>query len=247
VVMAIRGKAIVWLIFLLGSAPSAGAAVQPAPTFRITPLRPVEELRREALAATPPAQPDSLLRPDLVEVVALDSTIRLDIRYATADNFMGARMYSQARAFAQRPAAQALVRANRRLRAHGLALLIHDGYRPWYVTRMFWDATPDSLKTFVANPATGSRHNRGCAIDLGLYDLTTGNPVEFPSGYDEFSERAYSDYAGGTPAQNRHRALLREAMEAEGFVVNPTEWWHFDYRDWRRYPVINLQFEEISR
>lgn len=111
---------------------------------------------------------------------------------------------------------------------------------------MFWEATPESLRTFVANPATGSRHNRGCAIDLGLYDLETGRPVEFPSGYDEFSARAYSDYAGGTPLQNWHRGQLRAAMEAEGFVVNPTEWWHFDYQDWRKYPVINLRFEQIG-
>lgn len=234
-------------LLLLLAIPSTAAAQQSAQSFRINPLRPVEELRREALVATPPAQPDSLLRPDLVELVKLDSTIHLDVRYATADNFMGAQMYSQARAFAQRPAAEALVRVGKRLREQGLGLLIHDSYRPWYVTKMFWDATPDSLKNFVANPTTGSRHNRGCAIDLALYDLETGKPVEFPSGYDEFSPRAYSDYAGGTPLQNWHRAQLRSAMEAEGFVVNPEEWWHFDYKDWRKYPVINLRFEELSR
>ena len=216
-------------------------------TFHITPLRPIEDLRREALVAVPPVQPDSLVKPDLVELVTLDSTIHLDIRYATTDNFMGSRMYNQARAFAQRPAALGVVRAAKTLRAQGFGLLIHDGYRPWYVTKMFWEATPDSLRTFVANPATGSKHNRGCAIDLSMYDLKTGKPVEFPSGYDEFSDRAYSDYQGGTAIQNEHRAQLKAAMEAEGFVVNPTEWWHFDYQDWRKYPVMNLRFEEISR
>jgi len=231
------------LIVLLACAPAALGAQQ---TFHITPLRPIEELRAEALAATPPAQPDSLRKPNLVELVTLDPLIHLDIRYATDGNFMGSRMYNQARAFAQRPAALALVRAGRKLQELGYGLLIHDAYRPWYVTKMFWEATPESLRTFVANPATGSKHNRGCAIDLSLYDLKTGRPVQFPSGYDEFSERAYSDYAGGTAIQNKHRALLRQAMEGQGFVVNPTEWWHFDFKDWQKYPVMNVKFEDLA-
>ncbi|HEY0303985.1 MAG TPA: M15 family metallopeptidase [Longimicrobiales bacterium] len=214
-------------------------------TFRITPVRPVEELRRIALAATPPVQPDTLLQPDLVELRALDPTIRYDIRYATTNNFMSSVFYSQPRAFLQRPAAEAVARAHKKLNALGYGLLIHDAYRPWYVTKMFWDATPDSLHDFVADPRAGSRHNRGAAVDLTLFDLRTGQPVEMPSGYDEFSSRAYPEYPGGTSRQRWHRELLRSVMEAEGFRVYNFEWWHFDYRDWRRYPVLNRRFEDL--
>ena len=155
-------------------------------------------------------------------------------------------MYSQPRAFLQRPAAEAALRAHRALAREGYGLLIHDAYRPWYVTWMFWEATPDSQHAFVADPATGSRHNRGAAVDLTLYDLRTGRPARMPSGYDEFSARAYPTYAGGTAAERARRDLLRRYMEAEGFTVNPTEWWHFDYRTWREYPVMNLPFEKLG-
>lgn len=214
-------------------------------TFTIEPVRPVEELRVEALAAEPPAQSGGLLEPDLVELRDLDSSIRYDIRYATTNNFMQAVFYDEPRAVMQRPAAEALVRAHRALAASGFALLIHDAYRPWHVTKMFWDATPESQKLFVANPADGSRHNRGAAVDLTLFDLSTGQPVEMVGGYDEFSERSFADYPGGTSLQHWHRELLRTAMESVGFDVYEWEWWHFDYRDWDRYPVLNLRFDEV--
>src|ERR1700685_3643198 len=196
-------------------------------SFRITPLRPVEELRAAALKAQPPLEPETFVKPDLVELVKLDPTIKLDIRYATTNNFLGTPLYTEARAFLQRPAAEALVRANRELKARGYGLIIHDGYRPWYVTEIFWKATPDDKKIFVANPAQGSRHNRGCAVDLSLYDLQTGKEVKMPSGYDEMTERAYADYAGGTAEERARRVLLRRAMEEQGFKVNSTEGWPF--------------------
>lgn len=213
--------------------------------FRIQPVHPVPELTREALHATPPA-PTGPVRPEeLVELVRLDSTIHLDIRYATRDNFLSTPLYSQARAFMQRPAAEAVVRANRALRAQGYGLLIHDAYRPWYITKVFWDATPPDKHDFVADPATGSRHNRGCAVDLTLYDLRTGRAVTMPSLYDEMSERAYPDYPGGGTEARRLRSVLRQAMEAEGFTVYQYEWWHFDYKDWQLYKVENVRFEDI--
>jgi D-alanyl-D-alanine dipeptidase len=181
----------------------------------------------------------SIRKPDLVELIRLDSTIHLDIRYATENNFMKRRMYDTARAFLQRPAADAVVRVQKKLRTIGLGLVIFDAYRPWSVTKQFWDETPVSKHSFVADPKVGSKHNRGCAVDLSLYDLTTGLEITMPSGYDEFSKRASPKYTGGTAEQRRWRDLLRSAMEGEGFTVDPGEWWHFDYQDWKLYPVMN--------
>jgi serine beta-lactamase-like protein LACTB len=215
-------------------------------TFRIQPRRPLDELRREALAATPPTEGGEFARNDLVELIRLDDTLKLDVRYATTNNFLSTPFYQSARAFLQRPAAEALVRVHKKLAGQGYGLLIHDGYRPWSVTKMFWDATPDEQHIFVANPAQGSRHNRGCAVDLTLFDLKTGKPVEMVGGYDEMSDRSYPLYVGGTSQQRWHRELLRRAMEAEGFSVYEAEWWHFDYKDWRKYAIQNVTFEELK-
>ena len=214
--------------------------------FRIQPVRAVDDLRNEALAAPPPHENTKFRDPDLVELASLDPSIHLDIRYATANNFLGTPLYTQARAFLQRPAAEALLRALHRLKPYGYALLIHDAYRPWYVTKIFWDATPPEGKIFVANPSEGSRHNRGCAVDLTLYDLETGKPTQMPGTYDEMSPRSFPDYPAGTSLQRWHRDLLRWAMESEGFTVYEHEWWHFDYKDWREYPILNVPFEKLQ-
>jgi D-alanyl-D-alanine dipeptidase len=213
--------------------------------FRIHPVLPVEELRAGALKAHPPDEKGEFRRPDLVDLGGLDPRIRFEIRYATTDNFLSTPVYSSARAFLQRPAAEALLRAHRELLRQGYGLLIFDGYRPWYITKIFWDATPPDKHDFVADPAKGSRHNRGCAVDLTLYDLKTGKEVEMTGGYDEMSERSYPGYKGGTPEQRARRDLLRRAMEAEGFQVFEFEWWHFDYRDWPHYGIGNVRFEDI--
>jgi D-alanyl-D-alanine dipeptidase len=140
------------------------------------------------------------------------------------------------------------VRVNRALYDKGYGLLVFDGYRPWSVTKLFWEITPKDKreKGFVANPAKGSKHNRGAAVDLSLYDLATGKEVEMPSAYDEFSDRADPDYAGGTSEQRSRRDLLRAEMEKEGFSVDPGEWWHFNYRGWEEYPILDVPFEAIS-
>jgi D-alanyl-D-alanine dipeptidase len=229
-------------LLLLLAAAQAPAAPK---VFRITPVRPVAELRAEALKATPPAEAGPFRASDLVEIGTLDSSIRLDIRYAGTDNFLSTPLYEQARAFLQRPAAEALLRVSHALHAQGYGLLIHDAYRPWYITKIFWDATPPDKHDFVANPADGSRHNRGCAVDLSLYRLSDGQVVDMPSVYDEMSERAYPTYAGGTDAERRMRDFLRAAMEKEGFTVYPFEWWHFDYKDWKQYGIQNIRFQEI--
>ncbi|MBL0170976.1 MAG: M15 family metallopeptidase [Gemmatimonadaceae bacterium] len=215
--------------------------------LKVTPVRSIADLRREALAASPPTEKPPARASDLVELTTLDPGIKLEIRYATTNNFAGAKFYDQPRAFMQRPAAEAVVRAHRALRVLGYGLLIHDAYRPWYVTRMFWDAMPADKRWLVANPADGSKHNRGAAVDLTLYDLKSGRPIEMPSTYDESTGRAHADYPGGTALQRWHRALLRNAMVREGFVVNALEWWHFDFGSWRDYAIGNVTFDKIGR
>ncbi len=224
----------------------ADAGAASAHFYRVTPHRHIEEIRREALAATPPDEKRSFRKPDLVELAPLDPAIHLDIRYATANDFLGMPVYTQARAFLQRPAAEALLHVLQKLKPLGYGLLIHDGYRPWYVTKIFWDATPPEGKIFVADPAQGSRHNRGCAVDLTLYDLKTRQPVEMTGAYDEMSPRSFPNYPGGTSLQRWHRDLLRRAMESEGFTVYEAEWWHFDYKDWREYGILNVPFEKLG-
>jgi len=212
---------------------------------QITPVRKPSEMRAEALAAQPPAE-NRPRTPDLVELRSLDPTIKYDIRYATSNNFMGTPFYTSAHAFMQRPAAEAVARASAELRKLGYGLLIHDAYRPWYVTKMFWDGTPPDKHIFVADPSQGSRHNRGAAVDLTLFNLATGAPIRMTGGYDEMTDRSFPLYPGGTSLQRWHRDLLRHAMEAQGFTVYEAEWWHFDYKDWRSYPIGNLTFEQLA-
>ena len=183
---------------------------------------------------------------DLVEVTVLDPTIRLDIRYATAGNFLGRPLYPSARAFLRRPVAEALVRVHRALRARGYGLVVYDAYRPWSVTRLMWELTPPEKRGFVADPARGSNHNRGCAVDLSLVSLASGREVVMPSDYDEMTPRAAASHAGGTAESRAHRDRLRAAMEAEGFRVERHEWWHFSHRDCRRYEMLDLPFEAVA-
>jgi len=223
-----------------------GLAAQERPRiFRIAPVHPVAALREAALAAHPPEEKGEFRKAELTDLMKLDGGIRFDIRYATTDNFLSTPVYSAARAFLQRPAALALVAAQRELAKQGYGLLVFDAYRPWYVTKIFWDATPNDKHEFVADPAKGSRHNRGCAVDLTLYDLKTGKEIEMAGVYDEMSERSYPHYAGGTAEQRAHRDLLGAAMERQGFHVFESEWWHFDFHEWRQYAIQNVPFEQV--
>jgi D-alanyl-D-alanine dipeptidase len=222
------------------------AGSDPQHFFHVTPAKPLDQLRAEALRVSPPTEPGPFRKPDLVELTTLDPTIHLDIRYAQSNNFLSTPIYSQPRAFLQLPAAEALVRVLHKLQPLGYGLLIHDAYRPWYVTKIFWDATPPVDHIFVADPQKGSKHNRGCAVDLTLYDLSSGQPIEMPGLYDEMSPRSFPTFPGGTSLQRWHRDLLRRAMESEGFTVNDDEWWHFDYKDWKHYPILNVPFEKLG-
>jgi serine beta-lactamase-like protein LACTB len=217
-------------------------------TFRIQPLKPVAELTEAALKASPPVEKGEFVKSNLVDLSKLDPTIKFDLRYATDNNFLSTPLYPKiARAYLQKPAAESLLRVHQRLKQDGYGLLIFDAYRPWYVTKIFYDATPEKFRNFVADPKQGSRHNRGCAVDLGLYELSSGKVIEMVGGFDEFADRVFPDYLGGTSLQRWHRDLLRKRMESEGFTVYPEEWWHFDYREWRKYPIGNQKFEELGQ
>jgi D-alanyl-D-alanine dipeptidase len=215
-------------------------------TFRIKPTRPVEQIRREIEGLKPPVEINK--KPaDLVDLVDFVPGIKLEIRYATTNNFLSTPLYTSARALMERPAAEALAKVQGRLKPMGYGLLIHDAYRPWRVTKLFWEATPEANHIFVADPAKGSKHNRGCAVDLTLCERETGRAIEMVGGYDEFSDRSFPDYPGGTSRQRWHRDLLRKVMEAEGFTVNEAEWWHFDYKGWAEYPIIDIPFEAMTK
>jgi zinc D-Ala-D-Ala dipeptidase len=199
------------------------------------------------VASGPPKGAGPYRTSALVEIVKLDPTIKLDIRYATANNFVGRPVYPEARAFLQRPAAEAVVAAHRWLKDRGYGILVYDAYRPWTITKLFWDITPADKKIFVADPAVGSKHNRGCAVDIGLFDLKTGREVDMPGAYDEMSERSFVTFTGGTADQRTHRDLLRKAMERDGyFFVYPEEWWHYDFKDSREYAVQDIAFSAIG-
>jgi len=200
-----------------------------------------------AFAQDAPPKEENKREADLVELTKLDRTIKLDIRYATANNFVGRPVYPEARAFLQRPAAEALVRVHKLLKKERLGLVIFDGYRPWTITKLFWETVKLEDRKFVADPAKGSKHNRGCAVDLSMYDLKTGKLIPMPSGYDEFSDRAAADYKGGTAEETANRDKLRRLMEAEGFTVYPDEWWHFDFNDWQQYAIYDIAFSEIGK
>jgi zinc D-Ala-D-Ala dipeptidase len=183
----------------------------------------------------------------LIELTALDPSIRLDIRYATANNFTGRQLYNQPRAFLVKPSADALFSAHRAAQREGFGLTIYDAYRPWRVTKALWDATPPGPKrNYVANPKKGSKHNRGCAVDLTLHDLETGAQVTMPSGYDEFTARADRSFTGAPAEALAHRDLLERLMEAEGYRGASNEWWHFDFAGWQDYPVLDIPFEQLS-
>ncbi len=221
--------------------PPAGAP------FRVTPTAPLADLMAQAAAATlPPALATARRSADLVDLAAFVPGLRFDVRYATEDNFLGAAVYASARAFLQRPAAEALRRVQEELARQGFGLIVHDGYRPWRVTKLFWEATPPELRAMVADPQQGSRHNRGCAVDASLCELTTGAPLPMPSSYDEFSARANPWYPGGSSEERFARDTLRRAFEAAGFAVHDHEWWHFDFEGWREWPVLDRTFEQLD-
>ena len=196
-----------------------------------------------------PAQDAHLSRAHLLDLMAFVAkqqvAVTFDIKYAGLDNFTGRQIYAEPRAFLMDAAAYALLDVARDLAVQGYGLRIFDAYRPWHVTAYFWQHFPES-HLYLAYPADGSRHNRGCAVDLTLYDLKTGHEVEMPSAYDEFNEKSHLNYAGGSATQNHARAILQTAMLTHDFSPHPHEWWHFDYMGWENFAVRDDSFDQLD-
>jgi D-alanyl-D-alanine dipeptidase len=181
---------------------------------------------------------------ELINLETLIPGIVLDIRYATDNNFTGEKIYNLARAYARKPVAEALKKAQAEFKTHGVGIKIFDGYRPYSATVKFYEVYRDT--TFVASPYKGSRHNRGCAIDMTLVDLKTGEELKMPTAYDAFVREARPSYPVKDPDVKKNRDLLISVMDKYGFRVNSSEWWHFDFRGWQQYDVMNIDFEALE-
>jgi D-alanyl-D-alanine dipeptidase len=170
--------------------------------------------------------------------------IVLDIRYATTNNFTGEKIYNLAKAYARKPVADALKQAQEEFNKMGYSIKVFDGYRPYAATVKFYEVYKDT--TYVASPYQGSRHNRGCAIDMTIVDLKTGKEMKMPTGYDSFKKEAWPSTPAKDPEARKNRQLLITVMEKYGFKVNSSEWWHFDFNGWKNYEVLDIQFEELD-
>ena len=214
-------------------------------TFYITPIKEISELRKISKNSKPPTLDSLDSYKKLIDLKKLDEEFKLDIRYASTNNFMRSKFYVNERAFFNMSAADRLIEAKNELKELGYGIIIYDAYRPWFVTKMFWEGTPENLKHFVANPENGSSHNKGCAIDIGLYDIETGESIDMISGYDEFTERAYPNYMGGSKKQRDIRDMLIKVMEKNDFTVYEYEWWHFNYNKCDS-GIMNYSFSELD-
>lgn len=176
----------------------------------------------------------------LTNLESVVPNLKKDIKYATKENVTGQVLYSSPGVFLRHPAAIALKKIADELALNGIGIVVYDAYRPYSITKKIWDVVKD--ENYAASPKTGSRHNRGCAIDLGLYDLKSGKLLIMPTVFDDFTEKAHHDY-GDIPLDIRtNRALLRAVMQKYGFVPLETEWWHYDFAGWQNFPLMDIPF-----
>ena len=182
---------------------------------------------------------------ELVNLEQFIPGIMLDIRYATTNNFTKEKIYNLARAYARKPVAEALKQAQAEFKMQGVAIKIHDAYRPYRATVKFYELYHDT--TYVASPYRGSRHNRGCALDMTIYDSKTGKELVMPTEYDSFQKEAWPSTPVKDPLIKKNRDLIISVMERNGFKVNATEWWHFDFVGWEKFEVMDIEFEELGK
>jgi len=203
--------------------------------YGLTPMK-MEEYKKSIIT-----NPDN----ELLNLADFIPDLVLEIRYATTNNFTGAKIYNLARAYARKPVAESLKKIQADLKKQGLGLKIFDGYRPYSATVMFYETYHDT--TYVASPYKGSRHNRGCAMDLTVIDLKTGKELPMPTEYDSFKKEAWPTTPVADPVIRKNRKMLIDAMEKHGFKVNASEWWHFDFIGWQKFAVMDIDFEELEK
>lgn len=201
-------------------------------------LKPTTYLQYVETTKTNPAK-------ELVDLEKFVPGLVLDIRYATTNNFTGEKIYNLAKAFARRPVAEALKKVQAQLKTKGFGIKIFDGYRPYKATVKFYEVYKDT--TYVASPYRGSRHNRGCALDITVIDLKTGKELPMPTEYDSFKKEAWPTTPVKDPVIRKNRAMLIDVMERNGFKVNGSEWWHYDFIGWKNYEVLDIDFEELEK
>ncbi|NJK68979.1 MAG: M15 family metallopeptidase [Microcoleus sp. SU_5_3] len=218
-------------------------------TFVRADVRAEESPKVEIIKSEPnPLIPESIFMSQLpswarlVDIRTVNRNIRLDIRYATTNNFLKRKLYSTPKCALRSSVAQKLGKVQTDLEKIGLGLKVYDCYRPYSVTKQMWEVLPDP--NYVANPARGSRHNRGAAIDLTLVDRT-GKELEMPTPYDDFTTKAHRNYQGGSAQSRKNRQLLEDAMKKHGFIGISTEWWHFDSEDWQKFAILDISLGAI--
>ena len=179
----------------------------------------------------------------LMNLEAIIPGVQLDIRYATANNFTGQKVYDSAMAFLRLAPAKALLQVQNELKAQNLGLRVYDAYRPYTITIKFYEIYKDT--NFVAAPWLGSRHNRGCAVDVSLIDLSTQQEIPMPTEYDDFTAKAKPDYADLPDSVKANRKLLIDIMAKYNFEVHHSEWWHFYYTGWDKYYLMDIPFRQL--
>lgn len=181
---------------------------------------------------------------ELVNIEKVNPNIKLDIRYATAQNFTGQQFYTMAKCYLDKDVAKALNHAQQELEKQGLGLKIWDGYRPLAAQWKAWEILPDPK--YVSDPRKGGRHTRGTAVDVTLISLADGKELEMPTEFDNFTTKAHSDYDDLSDQAKKNRQLLKNVMNKYGFEGIHSEWWHFDYQGWRDYEPMDIAFEDLD-
>ncbi|EGC28754.1 hypothetical protein DICPUDRAFT_159759 [Dictyostelium purpureum] len=212
----------------------------------VYPIEKCKQVLEESLSIPFPFDSEVHKNHNLVDLSTISNTIKFDIKYASTDNFVGIKLYPEAKAFLNREAAESLLKAHNWLVDNwNVGIIVFDSYRPWNVTWAFSNSVaPEFRGLYVANPARGSVHNRGGALDISLYDLSNGKTIEMPGNFDEFSIRSHRSYIGGTSRQRWFKKLLTIALMNNNFKPYEFEWWHFDFK--KQLPVLNLKFNEIK-
>ncbi len=183
---------------------------------------------------------------EMVELKSRIPSIIYELRYASRNNFMQRFMYPAGThsTYLRQPAADSLVKVQEELRLEGLGIKVFDAYRPYSVTQHFWELVKD--ERYVANPAKGSHHNRGTAIDLTLVDLRSGNELDMGTGFDNFSDTAHHNFRHLPETVLQNRAKLKNIMSKYGFAALSTEWWHYTYQSPVKFPVLDIPFKKLA-